>query len=331
MKGTGLVLAGGGGKGAYQIGVWKALDEFNISNNIVAVSGTSVGALNAVLFSQGDIELAEKAWLSINNDDMFKIRDIDIVRDIPGFIKDMGKSNFISIPGMTVYYKSCNMGGMISRDGIKHIIDNYIDLNKVSFNTMHCYATCVEVPVMKKVVFDIVGLDPVDILSILYASSALPIVYGVEEYKGRTYLDGSLPPVGDNVPVQPLYDLGIRNFIVVNLNRTGFIDENKFPDCKFVQIVPSEDLGDLINGTLDFSKKGAERRIKQGYDDTKIILDMFYSTVKNQRETYNNLMEIRNDEKEFIYKRSEILDKRKGLKERLKVEGGQKYGQTRKD
>ncbi|MED3447886.1 MULTISPECIES: hypothetical protein [Bacillus cereus group] len=39
-----LVLAGGG-KEAYHIVVWKAFNEYGISDNICAVSGTSVGAL----------------------------------------------------------------------------------------------------------------------------------------------------------------------------------------------------------------------------------------------------------------------------------------------
>jgi NTE family protein len=42
----GLVLGGGGGKGAYEIGVWNTLrNVYGIK--IAAVSGTSVGALNA--------------------------------------------------------------------------------------------------------------------------------------------------------------------------------------------------------------------------------------------------------------------------------------------
>ncbi len=48
-----LALCGGGGKGAYQIGVWKALAELDMTKNIEAVSGTSVGALNAVLIALG--------------------------------------------------------------------------------------------------------------------------------------------------------------------------------------------------------------------------------------------------------------------------------------
>lgn len=46
-QGVGLVLSGGGGKGAYEIGIWKALDEYGVTPNIVAISGTSVGGLNS--------------------------------------------------------------------------------------------------------------------------------------------------------------------------------------------------------------------------------------------------------------------------------------------
>ena len=66
MKGTALILAGGGGKGAYQIGVWKAMRELGIDKEIRAVSGASVGGLNGVLFVQGDCERAERIWLSMD-------------------------------------------------------------------------------------------------------------------------------------------------------------------------------------------------------------------------------------------------------------------------
>jgi len=48
----GLAFVGGGGKGAYQIGVWKALCETGLDKQVQAVSGTSVGALNAAMFSK---------------------------------------------------------------------------------------------------------------------------------------------------------------------------------------------------------------------------------------------------------------------------------------
>ena len=42
-----IALEGGGAKGGYEIGVWKALKEAGV--RIAAVSGTSVGALNGAL------------------------------------------------------------------------------------------------------------------------------------------------------------------------------------------------------------------------------------------------------------------------------------------
>jgi NTE family protein len=39
----GLVLAGGGGKGGYEIGVWKYLKEIGLDKKIAVISGTSVG------------------------------------------------------------------------------------------------------------------------------------------------------------------------------------------------------------------------------------------------------------------------------------------------
>ena len=59
----GLVLAGGGVRGAYQIGVWKALKELKIK--VSAVSGVSIGAVNGALFVQGSKTKAERLWNKI--------------------------------------------------------------------------------------------------------------------------------------------------------------------------------------------------------------------------------------------------------------------------
>ena len=58
-----LILAGGGAKGAYQIGVWKALKELKIKIN--AVIGNSVGALNGAFIAQNDIDKAIRLWKNI--------------------------------------------------------------------------------------------------------------------------------------------------------------------------------------------------------------------------------------------------------------------------
>ena len=58
----GLVLEGGGTKGAYQIGAYKALRDLGIE--FQGVAGTSIGALNGAYIIQNDIEIMEDIWLT---------------------------------------------------------------------------------------------------------------------------------------------------------------------------------------------------------------------------------------------------------------------------
>ena len=46
----GLVLSGGGAKGAFQAGVWKVMNEFGLADKVRVISGTSAGAINAAAF-----------------------------------------------------------------------------------------------------------------------------------------------------------------------------------------------------------------------------------------------------------------------------------------
>ena len=71
-KEYGLVLEGGGARGAYQIGAWKALKEAGIS--IKGIAGTSVGALNGALVCMDDLKRAEEIWDNISYS---RIMDVD--------------------------------------------------------------------------------------------------------------------------------------------------------------------------------------------------------------------------------------------------------------
>ena len=62
---VGLVLAGGGAKGAYQAGVIRALWDLDLINNIDVVSGVSIGTLNALCLCMKDKDLIERSWRSL--------------------------------------------------------------------------------------------------------------------------------------------------------------------------------------------------------------------------------------------------------------------------
>ena len=67
-----IALEGGGAKGAYEIGAWKALEEAGIKYN--AVSGTSVGALNGAMMAMRDLPRAAAAW---NDMRLSKVIELD--------------------------------------------------------------------------------------------------------------------------------------------------------------------------------------------------------------------------------------------------------------
>ena len=54
-----IALAGGGTKGAYQVGAWKAMRELGIPFDIV--TGTSIGSVTAALMVQRRRHAARKA------------------------------------------------------------------------------------------------------------------------------------------------------------------------------------------------------------------------------------------------------------------------------
>ena len=58
-----LVLSGGGSRGSYEIGVWEALEEVGLRFHMCF--GTSIGAINAAMFLQGDRALAARLWEDI--------------------------------------------------------------------------------------------------------------------------------------------------------------------------------------------------------------------------------------------------------------------------
>ena len=90
-----LVLNGGGSRGAYQIGAWQALDALGVRFD--GVYGTSIGALNAALFAQGDLAGAVELWsnitvrqiMAVEDDDDFAIdRMISHKRDVIPFLRE---------------------------------------------------------------------------------------------------------------------------------------------------------------------------------------------------------------------------------------------------
>lgn len=264
MTKLGLVLSGGGGKGAYQFGVWKALYEHGIASNITAISGTSIGALNTALFMQGSLKICEEVWRNISPDRVLTV-DKRNLADLAG----EAIRNGINISANLLLYLISSSNGIFTREGLLDIIEKYIDLNLIEYSHVKLYATCCEIrknigSQLTPTYFQMNNQSSNRIKKILLASSALPVIFRPEIIEGKKYYDGG---IADNVPVKPLYDCGCDVIFVVHLDRRSTVKRDEFPDCTIIDIRPAENQGGLIDGTLDFTAEGASRRIEQGYTD----------------------------------------------------------------
>lgn len=255
----GLVFDGGGGKGAYQVGVWKALKEAGLDKCVTAIAGTSVGGLNAALFVKGDLKLAEKIWTK----DISKINTLEIGKGVGELIdQNLGDMSFFSESKIDCFITTTNKGG--GRDN--GIIDTAADGKHIKKFVSG-----------KAVYFNMRYIDDKrDALlnasmrkSVLLATSALPVLCRAIKIDGKHYIDGG---VMDNSPYYPLlFKKGTDTIIVVHLGTEKAIYD-KFgvsDDVSILEIVPSGDTGGFFNGTVNFDTKHAEALMKMGYNDAK--------------------------------------------------------------
>lgn len=234
MNSIGLVFSGGGGKGAYQIGVWRALRELGLEGQVVAVSGTSVGALNAALYLKGDLEFAEQLWNSISNE-------------------------------MLLLPSPDSEDSFFSNAGLQQLLDGALSQPDRSPPPL-CFATCKRLDDGQVRYFELRHLINSGYRrQILLASSALPGVFPPVVVDGERYIDGGAN--GDNIPVYPLTLEGISTVLVVHLSREEPAAAPQFPEIEAIDLFPSENLGGFFSGTVDFSPDGARRRINIGYQD----------------------------------------------------------------
>lgn len=312
MDKLGIVLDGGGGRGAYQIGVWKYLKESKLYNSISAISGTSVGGLNSCLFALDEYNLAETIWRQKIQDKILSI-DIDI-KEICGKIAlQFGIQNFVPGASIISFFTMLSTRGYFSRKGLIEIIDEYIDLNELSKMEFPIYATCVELPLFETRYFKLNGYDTETIKKILLATSAIPIIFPKEEIEGKYYYDGGIK---DNSPITPLYEEGCTDIIVIHLKADEILKDRR-EGVNIYEICPQEDLGNFFKGTLDFSTEGAYRRIEQGYRDAKEILSPVVDIAKAGAGIIKDLDMMREHEKIFKENRKALLEERKLLKSNL--------------
>ena len=294
MKKLGLVLGGGGGLGSYQIGVWKALKEYEVDKMIKAIAGTSVGVLNACLIAQNNYEAAEYIWTNEIEDKILSKKKID------------NNNTFIS------------SNGIFSREGLIEIIDKYLNIDIISNYQYPIYAAAVNLKKINVEYFKLNGKTHREIKEIMMATSAIPLVFGRQNIKGTDYIDGGVEILnGNNLPLKPLYDENCDEIIAINLYKDSTIE--KSAHCKVYEVIPSNDIGDFFTGAMDFSLKGAKMRLEEGYNDAKNILEQIFKMGQIQIESLKNNNRMYKDEIKNEINRKELKNKLNNAIDRLNI------------
>ena len=271
-KEYGLVFDGGGARGAYQIGAYKALREAGVK--ICAVAGTSVGALNGALVCMGDLEKAEKIWGSMT---FSRVMDVDDNLMERLFDKEISIGEFLG------ELKHILKEGGVDITPLKNLIHEIIDEQAIrDSGVLFCLLTF-SVSEFKELDLSVEDI-PDGLLEDFLLASAYLLGFKNEQLHGKTYIDGG---VINNVPLGSLIDRGIHNIIEVRIHGPGREPRVKLPDdaVKY-EISPRVKLGSII----EFQARRSRQNMKIGYYDAMRVIygltGMIYYIEQTHEEWY---------------------------------------------
>lgn len=237
-----IVLAGGGSKGAYEIGVWKALRKLHISYDIV--TGTSVGALNAALMVQKDYLRAMLLWHNLKSDMVYdSTMDIKANKD---FIK---------------YAKKIILDGGIDVQNLEATVKKYVNVKKVYNSKIDLGIVTVKYPKLEPVQLTKKEIPKDKFTDYLVASASCFPAFQKKRIDDFEYIDGGFY---DNLPINLAISMGATEIIAVDLEAIGIKRRVKDKNIPIKIISPKSDIGSF----LIFDKVSSRRATSLGYNDT---------------------------------------------------------------
>ena len=244
-----LVLCGGGARGGYHIGVWKALKEIGYVPSII--TGTSVGALNGALLTIKEDDLAEEIWQNMSMETVFNKKekmDINAIKSPAEFLLQIGE-----------------VGG-IEPVPLKKLVNKLADEKKFRQSDIDFGLVVTAVKPMRMVTKFVDQMEEGKIADYILASSACFPIMKMYEINGENYVDGGY---SDNIPFELALQRGAKEMVIVDM--PGMFKLKKVEDinAKVHYIFPKHDLGNFII----FNKETANRDIVLGYLDTMKVFD----------------------------------------------------------
>lgn len=237
-----LVLGGGGAKGSYEVGVWKALNKLNMKFDIV--TGVSIGSINGAFYVANEYKKCLKMWRTITTNDLFDVAIGSKLskEDLQSLVKQMSTGG-ISFANAEKFLKK-----NINEEKVRKSKINYGLVTVSLTNKKPRFLTKEQIPYGKLV-------DYICASSICY-----PFVH-TQDINDESFIDGGFY---DGIPINLAIDMGATEIVAVDLSVLAINKKPKDKNVK-VDVIKMKDKTPL---TLTFTKEYADKNIKYGYNDT---------------------------------------------------------------
>lgn len=257
----GLVLEGGGVKGAYHIGAYKALIEEGYTFD--GFVGTSIGAINAALLAQNNWQKTLEMWDNVSMTTMLAVDDNKLNKLLNG---DIDKKAIVEIGRAVRNWSSIITS---STDQLHYFLQSYVDEDEVRKSDKD-YGLCTfSVPDFAPHYLMKEDIPISQLCDYIIASASYPLfrwqqINGTGK-KHTRFIDGG---VYDNMPMKLLISKGYKDLVVI---RTGSkkpkrpIDQS---DLNVLYIIPHQKLAKA----LEFTQENVQDYKKMGYFDAKRVI-----------------------------------------------------------
>ena len=237
-----LVLAGGGARGSYQVGVWRALMELDWHPQII--TGTSVGSLNGAMFVLDLYETARDMWLTIRSRNVMELPEENAdLSALHQFLRQVVKAG-----GMDV-------------TPLEEIVERVLDEEALRAAPIRFGIVTVEQRGLRPRELTLEDIPAGQVRDYLMASAACFPALRARQIDGVKFLDGGY---SDNMPTGLAKTMGAEELVCVDLEGVGITRPN-LTGLPTTLIRSYWELGDILH----FDPDTAKRNIELGYYDTR--------------------------------------------------------------
>lgn len=302
----GLVLSGGGARGAYEVGVAKALAKYGLEPDVI--SGASIGALNgAVIASSPNISAAaealDKLWKELDRCKILKLKSDILLKYFVMLVLNIlfmqleahsarfspPKKTILPFIMKTLFKEDAQCVALLDESPVREILEKNLDIHKLydkdfyislfpsseftGFGGLAADLADYFFSLRRSEFIRVRDYPPDKIIGIIQASSSLPVAFKPCSIDGRNYRDGGM---GDklrqqgNVPIEPLIKSGCTDAVVAIIGEGSLWNRYDWPGINILEIEPSKSIREegSVESLLNFSKEKIEYLIELGEYDT---------------------------------------------------------------